>query len=81
MPVKSYRDLNVWKAAVELVICVYRRTEKFPKHEVSDLPARFKDQQFRYRQMSLKVMREHRTRNSTTFCQFLSVHSQSWKLS
>jgi four helix bundle protein len=37
MPVKSYRDLNVWKAAVELVICVYRRTEKFPKHEVFGL--------------------------------------------
>lgn len=28
--IKTYRDLNIWKAGIELVKDVYRLTEKFP---------------------------------------------------
>jgi four helix bundle protein len=34
MSVSSYRDLEVWKKAVQLAKAVYRMTEAFPRHEV-----------------------------------------------
>jgi four helix bundle protein len=37
MAIKSYRDLRVWQAAMELVEQVYRLTETFPKHETYGL--------------------------------------------
>jgi four helix bundle protein len=33
MPVQSYRDLTVWKTAVQLTLEVYRITESFPPSE------------------------------------------------
>jgi four helix bundle protein len=35
----SYRDLEVWQLAIELVEDVYRVTEGFPKHELYGLTA------------------------------------------
>ena len=35
--VRSYRDLTVWTAAVELCVEVYRATEAFPKTEMYGL--------------------------------------------
>ena len=32
--VKSYRDLRVWQAAMDLVTRVYEATRDFPRHEV-----------------------------------------------
>ncbi len=37
MVIRSYRDLNVWQAAVELVTLVYEHSRKFPKHELFGL--------------------------------------------
>jgi four helix bundle protein len=37
MSLKSYRDLKVWQAAVDLVTDVYRLTAEFPKNEVFGL--------------------------------------------
>ncbi|MEI6511446.1 MAG: four helix bundle protein [Candidatus Uhrbacteria bacterium] len=37
MTVQSYKDLNVWQAAMNLVTDVYRQTESFPKHELFGL--------------------------------------------
>jgi four helix bundle protein len=37
MSVKCYRDLKVWQVAVDLVVEIYRLTEKFPKHEAFGL--------------------------------------------
>ncbi len=34
---KSYRDLDVWKKAMELVVECYRHTERFPKSETFGL--------------------------------------------
>lgn len=33
MPLKSYRELEVWKRAVDLVELVYRLTAKWPEPE------------------------------------------------
>jgi four helix bundle protein len=37
MGVKRYRDLDIWKKAIELVKDVYKVTEKFPKQEIYGL--------------------------------------------
>lgn len=37
MAIKSYRDLDVWKLAVETVAEVYRLASRFPKQEVYGL--------------------------------------------
>ena len=37
MQIKSFRDLRVWQAGIELVLAVYELTSKFPRHEVYGL--------------------------------------------
>lgn len=37
MTVKSYRDLDVWQKAVDLVVDCYALTERFPRQEVCGL--------------------------------------------
>jgi four helix bundle protein len=37
MGIKSFRDLRVWRNAMDLVEAVYRLTRVFPKHEVYGL--------------------------------------------
>lgn len=34
---KTYQDLIVWKKSIELVIAIYKLTEKFPKEEIYGL--------------------------------------------
>jgi len=35
--IKSYRDLDVWKKAMDLVVECYQNTKKFPKNEIFGL--------------------------------------------
>jgi len=35
--IRTYRDLDIWKASIQLVKDVYKLTEKFPKQEVYGL--------------------------------------------
>lgn len=37
MQIKSFRDLRVWQAGIELVRIVYEITSKFPRHETYGL--------------------------------------------
>ena len=37
MQIKSFRDLRVWQAAMELVESVYALTARFPRHELYGL--------------------------------------------
>jgi len=39
---KTFRDLNVWKAAHKFVLGVYNYTEKFPKTEMYGLTSQFR---------------------------------------
>jgi four helix bundle protein len=34
---KNYRDLDVWRKAIDLVVCSYEFTRKFPKNEIYGL--------------------------------------------
>ncbi len=40
--VNSYKDLKVWKKAMELVTEIYRLTEKFPKSETYGLSSQMR---------------------------------------
>jgi four helix bundle protein len=40
--IKSYRDLEVWKQAMDLVEQCYRRSEQFPRHEEFGLRAQLR---------------------------------------
>ena len=35
--IKSYRDLEVWQKAMDLVVMCYQMTKKFPKNEIYGL--------------------------------------------
>ena len=37
MQIKSFRDLRVWQAGIELVESIYALTAKFPRHELYGL--------------------------------------------
>src|SRR3990167_7450688 len=39
---KSYKELNVWKKSIELVIEIYKLTEKFPKSELFGLTSQMR---------------------------------------
>lgn len=42
MEVKSYRDLTVWRKALDLVVLCYQITENFPKDEIYGLTSQLK---------------------------------------
>lgn len=42
MKIHSYKDLTVWQKAIDLVIAVYKLTEKFPKSELYGLTSQMR---------------------------------------
>ena len=42
MEIKSYRDLRVWQAGMDLVVQVYRLTQGFPTHELYGLTSQMR---------------------------------------
>jgi four helix bundle protein len=41
-PAKTFRDLIIWQRAHQLVLCVYRMTAGFPKHELFGLTSQLR---------------------------------------
>ena len=72
--ITSYKDLIVWKKAVELAIVIYRLTDKFPKEEVYGLTS-----QMRRAAVSIPSnIAEGSIRGSKKdFCHFLRIASGS----
>ena len=65
----SYRDLEVWQRAMDLVMQVYQATEGFPHHEVFNLT-----QQMRRAAVSIPSnIAEGHGRTRGTFTQFLDI--------
>jgi four helix bundle protein len=42
MEIKSYRDLRVWQAAMELSVRIYRLSQDFPKQETCGLTSQMR---------------------------------------
>ncbi|MBX3570016.1 MAG: four helix bundle protein [Rhizobiaceae bacterium] len=41
-PIASYRDLRVWKLAIDLTVACYRATSRFPKDEIYGLTSQIR---------------------------------------
>jgi len=68
--IKSYRDLEVWQKAMDLVIECYRMTTKFPKSEIYGLSS-----QLQRASVSLpaNIAEGHQRQHSKEFLQHLSI--------
>ena len=68
--IRSYRDLDIWKASIQLVKDVYKLTEQFPKQEVYGLVS-----QMRRAAVSIpsNVAEGFRRNHSKEYKQFLYV--------
>jgi four helix bundle protein len=42
MSLQSYRDLIAWQRAIDLTEAIYRKSDKFPKHEIYGLIAQLR---------------------------------------
>ena len=40
--IKTYRDLDIWNAGIQLVKAIYEITENFPKHEIYGLTSQMR---------------------------------------
>jgi four helix bundle protein len=71
---KSYRELELWKVSMDLVVDIYTKTSAFPNHELFDLVS-----QLRRAAVSLSSnIAEGASRNSTgEFMQFLYISNGS----
>jgi four helix bundle protein len=70
MTVKSYRDLRVWQAAMDLVEKIYRLTQTFPNHEIYGLT-----NQLRRAAVSVpsNIAEGHSREHTKEYLNFLSV--------
>jgi four helix bundle protein len=70
MTVKSYKDLEVWQKAMDLVVECYRATKEFPKSEVYGLAS-----QLRRAAVSIpaNIAEGHARKSSREFVQHLSI--------
>lgn len=70
MTVKSFRDLRVWQAAMDLVEKIYRLTQKFPNHEAYGLT-----NQLRRAAVSIpsNIAEGHAREHTKEYLNFLSV--------
>jgi four helix bundle protein len=68
--IKSYRDLEVWKKAMDLVVICYKITRKFPKSEIYGLTS-----QLQRAAVSIpsNIAEGHQRQYSKEFLQHLSI--------
>ena len=70
MTLKSYRDLEVWQKAMDLVVICYQMTKEFPKNEIYGLSG-----QLRRAAVSIpaNIAEGRQRRHSKEFLQYLSI--------
>jgi four helix bundle protein len=68
--IRTYRDLNIWKAAIELVKSIYKTTDRFPRQEIYGLVS-----QMRRAAVSIpsNVAEGFRRYHNKEYCQFLYI--------
>jgi hypothetical protein len=60
---KSYRELEVWKRGIDMVVVVHALSKKFPADEKYGLQSQLRVPQFLYLQISQKAMAENIAKN------------------
>ena len=70
----TYRDLDVWQKAMDLVVACYRMTSTFPKSEVYGLSSQIQRAAV---SIPANIAEGHQRQHSKEFLQFLSISSGS----
>lgn len=68
--IRSYRDLEVWKKAMDLVIECYKITKKFPKTEIYGLTSQLQRVAV---SIPSNIAEGHQRQHSKEFLQHLSI--------
>ncbi|WP_343302643.1 four helix bundle protein [Mesorhizobium retamae] len=74
--IKSYRDLLVWQAAVELAVTCYSVTRNFPASEVCGMTSQIRRSST---SIAANIAEGHGRENTGAFVQFLRVAQGSLK--
>jgi four helix bundle protein len=75
-PINSYRDLLVWKAAVELAVECYRATKPFPASETYGMTSQIRRSSA---SVAANIAEGHGRENTASFIQFLRIAQGSLK--
>jgi len=70
MGIKSYRDLEVWKKAMELVTQCYEMTENFPKKEIFGLASQLQRAAV---SIPANISEGHARQHTKEFIQYISI--------
>ena len=74
--INSYRDLLVWKAAVELAVACYGATKPFPPSEIYGMSSQIRRSST---SIAANIAEGHGRENTGSFIQFLRVAQGSLK--
>ena len=66
--IRTYRDLDIWKAGIKLVKDIYQLTEQFPKQEVYGLVSQMRRAGVPYLRMWLRASGGITIRSIGSFC-------------
>ena len=77
---RSYKDLDAWKNAMQLVKEIYLLTKKFPKEELYALTSQTKAQQFLFHPILRKDSGGSTKKILCSFYIFQEAHCMNWKL-
>lgn len=75
-PINSYRDLIVWKAAVELAVACYSATKPFPTSESYGMTSQIRQSSA---SVAANIAEGHGRENTGAFVQFLRIAQGSLK--
>ena len=77
--IQSFKDLIVWQKAYELVLRVYRLTEKFPKSEQYGLLSQIRRSSVSIVSNIARVINDNIAVNIFNFCLLASVLVRNWR--
>ena len=69
-PIRSFRDLEVWKLGKKITLQIYRETQRFPREEVYGLTAQMRSAAVSVPSNIAEGFNRHHTRE---FCKFLRI--------
>src|SRR5712691_1724129 len=74
--IRSYRDLEVWRVAMDVAVACYRTTAKFPREEIYSLTAQIRRAAS---SVSANIAEGYGRETTASFIQFLRIAQGSLK--
>ena len=73
-PVRTFKDLIVWRKAFDLVVEIYRLTCEFPRHELYGLSSELRKTS---RSILYNIAEGHKRKNTREYIHFLRISAGS----